>query len=347
MSHPATPYPRLLADVGGTNIRLALQDGDNKIGPVTTLNVADFESLELAIRCYLENMRECGVLHAAIGLPNPVLGDHVKLTNYNWAFSIEQMRRNLGWQTLLVLNDFTALALALPHLPEDALIQVRPGTPYPHAPRAVVGPGTGLGISALMPDSHGHAFALAGEGGHMEITPATSDEWVAWHAAQRKYGRVSAERLLCGKGISHIHAALSEASGYCLHEHCPPQAIIQNALSGADPICQRTFEVFCGLLGSTAASTALLLGARGGVYIGGGIVPRFVNALLTSSFQSRFEAAGRLREYLSNIPVFIITATHAALYGLLHALEDVVTYSSSPMNGVVALHNTCVQQYAN
>lgn len=324
-AHHHSDYPRLLADVGGTNVRFALETAPMRIGPVTALQVADYPSLEDAMRYYLKGLAGAAVApprHAAIGLANPVTGDHVKLTNHNWAFSIEDMRRSLGLDTLVAINDFTSLALALPYLPDAGLVQVRAGTAMPSAPRALIGPGTGLGVSGLVPAPGGGAVALAGEGGHIEVMPVTDDEWVAWRAAHKSLGRVSAERLLSGMGLSQIHAALAAETGTLLLAPLSPAQVTTGAVERGDPLCQRAFGVFCGLLGSVAADVALVLGARGGVYIGGGIVPRFVDAFAASVFAERFSAKGRMGSYLDDIPVYVITADFPALPGLAHALAD-------------------------
>ncbi|CAN7697191.1 Glucokinase [compost metagenome] len=318
-------FPRLLGDVGGTNVRFALETAPMRIGPVTALKVADFPSLEAALRQYLDGLAASGKpvpRHAAIGLANPVTGDQVRLTNHNWSFSIDGMRRALGLQTLVAINDFTALALALPHLPADGLVPVRAGTAVRTAPLALVGPGTGLGVSGLVPAPGGPAVALAGEGGHIELMPDTDDEWVAWRAAHRNVGRVSAERLLCGSGLSHIHAALAAETGTLLLAPLLPEQVTTGAFERHDPLCQRAMAVFFGLLGSVAADIALVLGARGGVYLGGGILPRFVPALQASAFADRFVAKGRMRGWLEAVPVHVITASHPALPGLARALAE-------------------------
>lgn len=320
-----TTYPRLLADVGGTNVRFALQTAPDAIGPVTALKVADYPSLEAAMRQYLSQLAGPPPRHAAIGLANPVTGDRVKLTNHAWAFSIEAVRRALGLETLLALNDFTALALALPYLQPGELAPVRAGTPAAGSPLALIGPGTGLGVSGLIPGRHGAApVALAGEGGHVELMPATDDEWIAWHAAHREHGRVSAERLLSGMGLSHTHAALAAETGTPVRVPLTAAEVTEGALQRGDALCQRALAVFCGLLGSVAADVTLILGARGGVYIGGGIVPRFVQTLAASSFNARFVDKGRMRAFLEPVPVQVITAQFPALPGLAHALAEAV-----------------------
>ncbi len=324
-------FPRLLADVGGTNVRFAMESAPMRIGPVTALKAADYPSLEAATRQYLSGLSGPAPLHAAVGLANPVTGDQVKLTNHAWAFSIDGMRQSLGLRTLVAINDFTALALALPWLPAEGLALIRPGQPVATAPRALIGPGTGLGVSGLVPTADGAgAVALAGEGGHIELMPATDDEWVAWHAAQRLYGPVSAERPASGLGLTHIHAALAAETGTLLLAPLSPEQVTAGAIRHGDPLCQRAFAVFCGLLGSVAADVALVLGARGGVYLGGGILPRFVAALRVSPFSDRFADKGRMRDYLDDMPVYVITADYPALPGLARALAERLAGGDQP-----------------
>ncbi len=323
-------FPRLLGDVGGTNVRFALETAPQRIGPVTALKVADFASLEAAMRHYLDRLPPgtARPRHAAVGLANPVTGDRVKLTNHAWAFSISEMQRALGLDLLVALNDFTALALGLPHLGPQDVAPLRAGTPVPHAPLALVGPGTGLGVSGLVPARAGPAVALAGEGGHIELMPDTDDEWIAWRAAHQAFGRVSAERLLSGMGLSLTHAALHAETGTPPARRLDPAEVTDGALVRGDPLCRRALAVFCGLLGSVAADVALVLGARGGVYLGGGIVPRFVPALRASAFNARFVAKGRMGAYLESVPVYVITAGFPALPGLAQALADALAHGA-------------------
>lgn len=330
-----TAFPRLLADVGGTNVRFAMQTAPARIGPVTAYQVADFPSLEAAMAAYLAATvpssaalaasgtgAQARPRHAAIGLANPITGDRVKLTNHDWAFSIEAMRRALDFDTLIAINDFTSLALALPLLPAEALAVLRPGQPMAGAPMALIGPGTGLGVSGLIPDRRGGAIALAGEGGHVEIMPHTDDEWIAWRAAEKEHDRVSAERLVSGMGLSHIHAALCAEMGTPLDSPWQAREITAAALQQNDPVARRAFAAFCGLLGSLAGDLALTLGARGGVYIGGGIVPRFVEAVAQSPFLERFVDKGRMQAYLEPVPVYVITDRYPAFPGLAQALKE-------------------------
>lgn len=321
-------WPRLLGDVGGSNARFALETGPGVIEDILTLPTARYPTLEDALRDYLAQTGARRVAHAAIGIANPLNGDRVTMTNCHWSFSIEAARRALGLSTLLLLNDFTALALALPKLSAKELTQIGGGAPRPDSPLALIGPGTGLGVSALVPHPGGWR-ALAGEGGHVSFAPQDERESAVWRYAAARFGHVSAERLLSGPGISLIHQALCERDG---EDDAPrePSWISAQGLAGRDARCRETLEIFCGALGSAAGNLALTLGARGGVYIGGGIVPRLSGFFEQSPFRRRFEDKGRMSGYLADIPVYLITSAYPALQGVAAYLADHLAPRSDP-----------------
>lgn len=313
-------FPWLLGDVGGTHARLALRTRAG-IERVETLACADYPTLLDAIAQYLAAVGRPPVRHAAIGIATPVQGDAVRMTNHRWAFSIEAVRRALGLSTFLVLNDFTALALALPAIPATELAQVGGGCAEPDAPRAVLGPGTGLGVSGLIADGRGGWVPLAGEGGHVSFAPFDEREVAIWRIARERFGgHVSAERLLSGPGLEFLYRALAHIDGLDV----PPRGaaeISAQALAASDPLCVQTLTLFCTLLGTVAADLAITLGARGGVYIGGGIVPRLGDFFGRSPFRQRFEDKGRTSAYLRDIPVWVIHSPHPALLGAAAALQ--------------------------
>lgn len=336
---PVDAYPRLLADVGGTNVRFALETAAQVIEFVRVVATADHPTLLDAIRHYLSEpgLPCAGLTHAAIGIANPVLGDHIQMTNHDWQFSIRAVRDALGWQTLQVVNDFTALAYALPHLPASGLRAVGGGQARERMPRLLIGPGTGLGVSGLVP-SHTGQVALAGEGGHVSFTPVTDDEARLWQFMRQRYDHVSAERLLSGSGLSFIHAFLSgavSAKDLDLARLCAPDDITREALNGESSVSVRTVDMFCAMLGTVAADFALMLGALGGVFIGGGIVPRLGDAFASSSFRDRFESKGRFSDYLKAIPVHVIHTPQPALIGLSAALSSALS-SAHADHGVLA-----------
>jgi glucokinase len=281
----------------------------------------DYPSLTATIADYLASQGVLGkaVRHAAIGIANPVIGDQVQMTNHSWAFSIAATQRALGLETLHVMNDFTAMAYALPHLPAETLERVGGVQIDPRAPHVLLGAGTGLGVSGLIPNGQQYAV-LAGEGGHSSFSPVNDEEIRLWEFAQQRFGHVSVERLLSGSGLELIDEALGTFSGMPSSRRTAA-TITALALAGSDVQSCKAVELFCAMLGTVAADIALVLGARGGVYIGGGIVPRLGKVFKQSTFRQRFEAKGRMRSYLAAIPAFVIHTPFPALTGLAAFLD--------------------------
>ena len=322
----ALALPWLVADVGGTNARFGwVDDPSGSVRYVRTLPVAEHAGPSEAVAAYLASLpclpqgpgaprprRSAWALATALG------GDWVELTNGHWCFSRDALMQSLGLEELRLLNDFEALALSLPHLQPA---QLRPHAAFPraHGALAVVGPGTGLGVAGVVQTRQGWT-ALPGEGGHATLAATDEDEAQVLAQVRRHFEHVSAERLLSGMGLPVLHQAV------CALERVPGQAltapqIVEAGLQGVDPLCERTLDLFCALLGSFAGNVALTLGARGGVYIGGGIVPRLGERFFQSRFREKFEAKGRFRGYLANIPTAVITDTLAALTGAAASLK--------------------------
>ena len=310
----------LIADIGGTHARFALCTSARDIEHVDVLDSAAFASMEDAIRHYLGSHGNPRVRHAVIGIANPVLGDHVKMTNAAWEFSIEDMRCSLGLEHLHVLNDFAVLAMAVPHLEADDLMQVGGGNGVAGAPLGLLGPGTGLGVSALVPTRKGGPIALATEGGHASFAPADDLQAMLWRAARKRHGHVSMERLISGSGLAFIYEALCEDQGKRPNQYTPAE-ISTHAMDGTDTLCRLALDTFCAILGSAAADLALTLGARGGIYIGGGIIKKLGEYFPQSPFRKAFEDKGRFQAYLAAIPVFVILARQPALTGAAAYLE--------------------------
>jgi glucokinase len=317
--------PRLLADVGGTNARFALELGPGRIELIDVLACEAYPTLADALRAYLAApaVQAAGVgqvRHAAIAIANPVVGDLVRMTNHHWEFSIEAMRRECGFETLIVVNDFEALACALPHLGANQKRQVGGGAPRPGEPLGLVGAGTGLGVSGLIPNGNGWT-ALRSEGGHVTFSPANEIELAVLQYAWREYEHVSAERLLSGAGLELIYRALADHRGQPAEALGAPE-ISRRALAGECELCDQVLEVFCGTLGTVAGNLAVTLGAQGGIYIGGGIVPRLGARFDRSSFRRRFEQKGRFQAYLAQVPTWVITAEYPAFVGVAAILSE-------------------------
>jgi glucokinase len=316
-------FPRLLGDVGGTNARFAWQATEG--APLTHIQIlpcAQYPNIAEAIEAYLKITGLGAPVAAGIGIANPITGDQVVMTNHHWSFSIQALQQRLGLQRLKVINDFTALALALPSLTADQKIQIGGLAPLDNAPVALLGAGTGLGVSGLMPSGQ-QWLPIAGEGGHVSLAAQTAQEFRVLDRIQKKYGHASAERVLSGQGLVDLHLALSDEMGHACASGLSAGDISQRALQDHEPLALACLDMFAGFLGSVAGDLALTLGARGGVYIGGGIVPRFLGWFETSSFRQRFEAKGRFAAYLHTIPVWVIQAQESpALLGAARALDN-------------------------
>jgi len=315
---------RLLADIGGTNARFALETAAGRFEAIEVLACSEHATLADAIRSYLALPQaaafHAGIRHAAIAIANPVTGDQVRMTNHHWAFSIEALRRECGFDTLEVVNDFSALARSLPHLGEQKL-QVGGGAPLPDAPLGLLGAGTGLGVSGLVPGADGRWTALRSEGGHVSFAPVNELEVAILQYAWREFEHVSSERLLSGAGVELIYRALADRAGRPGESLAAPE-ISRRALAGECLLCDEVLEVFCGMLGTAAGNLAITLGAQGGVYIGGGIVPRLGERFLASSFRRRFEQKGRFSAYLAAVPTYVITADYPAFLGVSAILSE-------------------------
>ncbi|WP_028100684.1 glucokinase [Pseudoduganella violaceinigra] len=321
----AFPSPRLLADVGGTNARFALELAPGRIEHIHVLACAAYPSLADALMAYLAlpdvlAVAGAGIRHGAIAIANPVNGDFVKMTNHHWAFSIEVLRLAVGFEVLVVANDFTALARALPLLAEHQKRQVGGGQSQAGAPLGLIGAGTGLGVSGLIPSASGWT-ALLSEGGHVSFPPMNPDEVAILQYAWTEFSHVSAERLLSGVGIELIYRALVAQRGHA-EPMLPAPEIARRALAGECPLCDAAIEFFCTMLGTIAGNLGVTLGATGGIYIGGGIVPRLGERFDRSGFRARFEEKGRFRAYLAAIPTYVITAEYPAFVGVSAILSE-------------------------
>ncbi len=323
MSPDVSETGRLLADVGGTNARFAWQAHDGApVSDVQVLPVADFPTLQAAMQAYLAGLGRGRPAMAAIAIANPITGDQIRMTNHHWAFSQAAVKAEFGLSHLRLLNDFTALALALPDLPASELRQVGGGAGEPAKARAMLGAGTGLGVSGLVPDGKGGWVPLEGEGGHVTLPAVSARERLVMDGLARLYGRASAERLCSGQGLVDAFTLLCEADGVALSGLNTAAAVTDAALKARQPQALEALNMLCAVLGSVAGNLALTLGARGGVYIGGGIVPRLGSWFDASPFRQRFEAKGRFQRYLKDIPVWVITSAQSpALLGAARSLS--------------------------
>src|SRR3984885_11015282 len=304
----------LIGDIGATNARFSLVQPGGGASPPRVYALNDYPSLPDAIEAYLREERPAQKpVQAVLAVASPGTENQVTLTNPPWTFSVKALREQLGLRRLQVVNDFAANAVAVPHLGAQDVLQVGGGVAIKNAPIGVIGPGTGLGVSAFVPSADGGAM-IAGEGGHVTMAPTTAQESVLLDLMRSRFDHVSAERILSGPGLVNLYNALCELAGTPAASYSADQ-ITNPGIWNADPHTHEATAMFCAMLGTVAGNLALTLGARGGIYISGGIVPRMSAFFAQSEFRARFEAKGRLSDYVATIPTYLITRQLPVLLG--------------------------------
>ena len=313
-----------VADVGGTNIRIA-QIKNGALVHIKKYVCRDFKSINIVLEQYFSSFPDLTFTAGCLGVACPVSGDVIDITNNHWQFSISQLQADLGLSRLEVINDFTAVAHAVTALNPQQREQIGQGQSEALDNIAVFGPGTGLGVKHLTHSNEGW-WVLDGEGGHVDFAPVDAVDMAIWQFLTEKLGHVSTEEVLSGRGLVHIYQAIARHQGLDKSAASLDEAadITEMALDRSCNLCVATLTQFCKILGSFAGNLALNLGARGGVYIGGGIAPRFTNFIKQSEFRARFEAKGRLRDYVVTIPTFIITEPDHGLIGAMVYLNQKV-----------------------
>ncbi|MBI5920148.1 MAG: glucokinase [Betaproteobacteria bacterium] len=313
----------LVADIGGTNARFALAcSHPAQISDVISLCCADFAGPLEAARAYLQEIELAPetIKRAAFAVATAVNGDSIKLTNSTWSFERSHLERALGLDQLQIFNDFEVLAYALPGLAASDFHLVGTALPKPGLPMVALGPGTGLGVAGVVPSRHGW-IAVPGEGGHATLAAADDFEAEILKAARQEHAHVSAERLLSGIGLPVLLRAVCTVQGLA-SINFSPEEISALGVHNRHPQCRTAMELFFAFLGGFAGNLALSFGARGGVFIGGGIVPQLQDFMASSRFRERFESKGRFQPYLAEIATATLTAQHLALRGLAGALEN-------------------------
>jgi glucokinase len=319
---------RLIADIGGTNARFAIAQ-DGRYNDLQHVPVSKYASLHDAISDYLSRLpRDRQPQEAAIDVAGPVTGDKIALTNLDWSFSVSELKDTLGLRSLRVFNDFAATAMAVPYLPASDCFLVGPARSDAKGPIGIIGPGTGLGVGALVPNGNGWAL-VPGEGGHVTLPTSTKAEDEIAAVLRKRWDHLSAERVLSGSGLVNLYEAICAIDGVTPQELSPAD-VTDHAINKTDPVCVRAFAHFCEILGTVAGDLALTVGATGGIYIAGGILLRFKEAFAASGFRARFESKGRFRDFLERIPTHLILQESPALIGL----------ANIPSEGVDSLQRT-------
>ena len=326
---------KLVADIGGTNARFGLAQSapdqsvsaragtarHARVEDIKLLPCAEFERIEAALETYLQSLpaaKAASVSEACLAIAGPVGADQVAVTNLPWAFSKSGVQRSLGYTRFEVINDFAALALGCPGLEGDDISRIDDGALVAEAEpagalRAVIGPGTGLGVCGLQRSGDSWQ-ALPGEGGHATIAPVTDEEFAIVQFLRRRHSHVSAEHLLCGRGLINIYESLGAVRGCELKQRVAAE-ITTAALEADCALAADAVTTFCNLLGGFCGDVVLTLGARGGLYLGGGILPRIESLLRASDFYDRVRAKGAMSDYLHNLPVYLVRHPFPALAG--------------------------------
>jgi len=310
----------LVGDVGATYARFCLVAPDGTLIAMRSLPSRDYPGIGEALAAYLRAANDARPAQAVLAIAATPTGDTVKLTNNPWTFSIEELRNSVGLRKLRVVNDFYAHAAAVPHLQESERVKIGAGTAVPDAPIGLIGPGTGLGVGALVPGGK-RPIPISGEGGHVTMAPANARESDVLERMRQRLPHVSAERAISGPGLVNLYGALCELSGVAASPLTPAQ-VTDPHTHATDARAKEATEMFCAMLGTVAGNLALTLGARGGIYIAGGIVPKLGDYFAQSPFRQRFEAKGRLSGYIAAIPTYVVTHPWVGLLGAAKLLDQ-------------------------
>ncbi len=323
----STTFPRLVADIGGTNARFSVETKPYTYEKTKVYACKEHPTLSAAVAAYLAETKLTGKIHsAALALPTPTVDDTIMMVNSPWkTVSMKKTRdelRRIEVDNVIFLNDFHALALSIPHINKDHLVRLGGlNEPDKSKPIAIIGPGTGLGMATLFKHPLGDYFAIPAEGGRSSF-PAVNDEEVElWRFAHKRFSHVSAERFICGPGLQLIYEGLCSIDGKLITSIPTPSEICDLGTSGKDWMCKRTVDIFCRMLGTVTSNLAVMVNSFGGVYIGGGIIPKMLDYFVRSDFRGRFEAKGRYHAFLAKMPIFIITHPFPAFLGTSYALD--------------------------
>jgi glucokinase len=314
-----TPARALVADIGGTNARFALVDLETlELSEIKQFACAGYEGVAGVAQTYLKGLKE-PPRQAAIAVAGPVAGEEIRITNSGWTFTAAELCRAARLDDIVILNDFHALAVSLPHLRADELHRMGGGEPVPHAAKVVLGPGTGVGVAGLV--WSGSAWiGVPGEGGHVTLSAHSSREFEMIERLRAGRDHLSADRVLSGPGLVNLYRAIAESHGRRA-EPLQPNDVLIRGLAESDPIAVEALAMLVAWLGGFAGDAALTFGARGGVYLSGAISRKIARVLSAGEFRRAFEAKGRMRSYLAPIPVYLILAEFAALRGAAEALR--------------------------
>ncbi|MDI9335426.1 MAG: glucokinase [Gammaproteobacteria bacterium] len=319
----------LVGDVGGTHARFGLATHESK-DPIHiyTLSTSQFSNLAEAVYAYLQLLPTTlpKPTQASVALACPIQGDYLHLTNANWKFSITQTQHELQLKELKILNDWEAIALSIPLLQDAHKSWIgESGVPLQNAPCGLLGPGTGLGVSALIPTGHFRWQAIPGEGGHVSIAPINAREAAILQGITGQIQHISAERVISGMGLLNIYRAICQID-HSTAQYADPKHISDLALNRQDPACVESLNILCSLLGNVAGNLALTIGAKGGIYLAGNLMNQWYDFVCQSHFRLSFENKGRFASYLKSIPTLLISHPNPGLLGAASAILGAEVY---------------------
>jgi len=315
----------LVADIGGTNARFAVHDiSSDDIKNITVLSVEKYPHFLDALKVFIDQIKQKGCWGslpgaACLAVACPVDGEVIRFSNSHWSFRKTELSQGLNNIKVDIINDFSAIAYSISSLLSEEWYQLGGGTPQADKPVAILGPGTGLGMCTMVPVDKGFLI-LDGEGGHIDFAPTSTQEVAILTELNKRFQRVSIERLLSGAGIINIYQALCKIKS-AKEFHNTAQDISTAAINGKDKIAVEALSVFCRVLGSIAGNLAMITGAKGGVYIAGGIVPQIITFIDNSECRSRFEDKGRFESYVKQIPLRILLKDQPGLHGAMQKIK--------------------------
>jgi glucokinase len=312
----AAPFPILIGDIGGTNARFSiLTDAQSAAVEFENVRTADHANIDDAIEAGIFAATRLRPRSTVLALAAPIEGDEVPLTNCPWVVRPRELHRRLGIGDVTLLNDFEAQALATVALGPEHLQRIGGGAePEPNGSRVILGPGTGLGVAGMV-HARGIWIPVPGEGGHVDLGPRSARDLKVWPHLEPIEGRISAEQMLCGRGLVNIAAAVALSRGQAPH-FVTPADITAAALAGSDAVAVEALDVFVTCLGRVAGDMALIFMAQGGIYLSGGIAQKIVPALQRGGFRAAFEDKAPHSELMRQMPVSVLTHPRAALFGL-------------------------------
>ena len=312
----------LVADIGGSNARFALasiQERHVSLEATSRFSTKEFPGPTEAAAAFL-NAVDASPCRAVFAVAAPVIDDEIKFTNSSWVLRRRSAASFLGLERLEVINDFEALAASIGALPASSLHSLKSGAGESKSPRLVLGPGTGFGQAIIVPHT-GHEVIVPTQGGHVAFAPQSDEERQVTDIIARQHPRVTVERILSGQGLVRIYSALRELAG--VGPETKTAAEITQSAAVGDPAAIRACQFFWNVMGSVAGDAVLAAGARAGVFIGGGVLPKMSFIVTESDFLARFEDKGKMRRYVQDVPIKLICDDSAALYGAALRLSGV------------------------